>query len=206
MKKPYKVDIICCAIVSTFFAVALVVLMRSMIYQMESVGTAYTSSTSISLPCQYGDCGAECTKQVKVLLIDPYRSRIRENENYSISGRSYDKTETGYVPKKDTYLVPTDKGLKVETERGWEEKTYVTGTVRSTTVEGYYCEQHTDAGRKLIEDEVKHAFIWTGTSIWILVLAVLAVLPWALLLWFCVKGWKKHVPARMETNAESQTP
>ena len=75
LKKPHKIDIICRAIVSAFFAVGLVVLMRSMIDQMESKGTAHTSSTSISLPCQYGDCGAECAKQVKALLIDRYRSR-----------------------------------------------------------------------------------------------------------------------------------
>ena len=73
-----------------------------------------------------------------------------------------------------------------------------------TTVEGYYCEQHTDAGRTLIEDEVKYAFTWAGTGP--RVLAVLAVLPWALLLWFCVKGGKKPVLARTETNAKSQTP
>lgn len=50
LKKPHKIDLICRAIVSAFFAVGLVVLMRSMIDQMESKGTAHTSSTSISPP------------------------------------------------------------------------------------------------------------------------------------------------------------
>lgn len=203
MKKPSKISliccaVICCAVVSAFFAMFMI----SMTRLAEDIGSVYTSSTSFPLPCQYKGCGAESAKKMKVSLIDPYGSRIRESENYFINGRSYDKTETGYVPKKDTYLVPTDKGLKVETERGWEEKTYVTGTGTFTTVEGYYCEQHTDAGRTLIEDEVKYAFTWASPGY--RVLAVLAVLPWGLL-WFCIKGGKK-APAKGAQAMESKTP
>lgn len=148
--------------------------------------------------CQYKGCGGEITSRAEVSFARSDGRRIRESENYSVNGKSYDKTEAGYVPKKDTYLVPTDKGLKVETERGLEEKTYVTGSATITTVEGYYCEEHEDAGKKLIEDEVMHARIWGKTSY--RVLFVLAVLPWALLLWSCVKGGKKSAPAETAAN------
>lgn len=199
MKKLFKLGLIFCAVFSGFFAIMLLALVSLEQEYLPEVGTYYTNSV-----CQYKGCGRKAVRQVSVSFAGSEGGRIRESENYSVNGRSYDKTETGYVPKKDTYLVPTDKGLKVETERGWEEKTYVTGSGTLTTVEGYYCAEHEDAGKKLIEDEVKHAFIWANTGI--RVMAVLAVLPWVLLLWFCVKGGKKPVPARTETNAESQTP
>ena len=208
MKKPSKGGLLFCAIVSGIFVAMLAIPMRSNIRLMESIGRTSThgvsSLISSGLTCQYEGCGAESAKEVSVRLIDPYGSRIRESENYSINGRSYDKTETGYVPKTDTYLVPTDKGWKVETERGWEEKTYVTGSGRYTSVTGYYCEEHVDAGRKLIEDEVKYAFTWAGTGL--RVLAVLAVLPWALLLWFCIKGGKKKAPVNGAAATKSETP
>ena len=209
MKTLFKFGLIFCAMVSGFFVVMLAISMSSKSRLLESIGEVSTSNVFhyeyIASPvCQYKGCGAEGAKEVSVNLIDPYGSRIRESENYSINGKSYDKTETGYVPKKDTYLVPTDKGLKVETERGWEEKTYVTGSGRYTMVRGVYCAAHADAGEKLIQDEVKYAFTWASTGH--RVLAVLAVLPWALLLWFCVKGGKKPFLSRTETNTKSQTP
>lgn len=204
MKKPSKGGLIFCAVASGFFVAILAIFMSSNIRLMESIGKVSTSNAIIANPCQYEGCGAEGAKEVSVGLIDPYGSRIRESENYSINGKSYDKTETGYVPKKDTYLVPTDKGLKVETERGWEEKTYVTGSGRYTTVRGVYCAAHADAGKKLIQDEVKYAFTWAGTGF--RVLAVLAVLPWALLLWSCFKGGKKGAPVKTAEAASPKKP
>lgn len=206
MKKSFKLGLIFCAVASGFFAIMLLAFVSLEREYLPEVRTSnVTHYEYIANPvCQYKGCGGEAVSQVKVSFAGSDGRRIRESENYSVNGKSYDKTETGYVPKKDTYLVPTDKGLKVETERGWEEKTYVTGSGTITTVEGYYCAEHEDAGKKLIEDEVKYARI-SGTTGY-RVLAVLAVLPWALLLWFCVKGRKKHVPAKMETNVESQTP
>lgn len=206
MKKPHKFALICCAVVSGFFAIMLLAFVS---LEREYLPEARTRNVIhykyIANPvCQYKGCGGEAVSQVEVSFAGSEGRRIRESENYSVNGKSYDKTETGYVPKKDTYLVPTDKGLKVETERGWEEKTYVTGSGTITTVEGYYCAEHEDAGKKLIEDEVKYARISGKTGY--RVLAVLAVLPWALLLWSCVKGGKKPVPAKTETNAESKTP
>lgn len=206
MKKPHKFALICCAVVSGFFAIMLLAFVS---LEREYLPEARTRNVIhyeyIANPvCQYKGCGGEAVSQVEVSFAESEGRRIRESENYSVNGKSYDKTETGYVPKKDTYIVPTDKGLKVETERGWEEKTYVTGSGTITTVEGYYCAEHEDAGKKLIEDEVKYARISGKTGY--RVLAVLAVLPWALLLWSCVKGGKKPVPAKTETNAESKTP
>lgn len=196
MKKPSKRGLIFCAVASGFFAITLLAFVSMELEYLPEVRTH--PNIWDNKVCQYKGCGAEGAKEVSVSLVDPDGSRIRESENYSVNGKIYDKTETGYVPKKDTYLVPTDKGLKVETERGWEEKTYVTGTGRYTTVEGVYCAAHADAGKKLIEDEVKHARISGKTSY--RVLFVLAVLPWALLLWSCVKGGKKSAP--VETAAK----
>lgn len=206
MKISFKLGLIFCAVASGFFAIMLLAFVSLERKYLPEVRTSnVTHYEYIANPvCQYKGCGGEAVSQVKVSFAGSDGRRIRESENYSVNGKSYDKTETGYVPKKDTYLVPTDKGLKVETERGWEEKTYVTGSGRYTTVRGVYCAAHADAGEKLIQDEVKYAFTWAGTGP--RVLAVLAVLPWALLLWFRVKGGKKPVPARTETNAKSQTP
>lgn len=203
MKKPSKRGLILCAVVSGFFAIMLLAFVSMELEYLPKVRTSNVNHFEyIDNPvCQYKGCGGEAVRQVEVSFAGSDGRRIRESENYSVNGKSYDKTETGYVPKKDTYLVPTDKGLKVETERGWEEKTYVTGSGTITTVEGYYCAEHEDAGKKLIEDEVKYARISGKTSYW--VLGVLAVLPWALLLWSCFKGGKKGAPVK---TAEAENP
>ena len=90
MKKPNKISLICCAVVSGFFAINLAVHLSMNLNQMEMIGSVSTSTSFSSLPCQYKGCGAESAKKMKVSLIDPYGSRIRESENYFINGRSYD--------------------------------------------------------------------------------------------------------------------
>lgn len=208
MKKPSKFGLFFCVLFSaTLIAIAWISL------DLEHFPEVTTSSVSHSVftdpVCQYKGCGGEAVREVEVTFSGYEKGkRVRESENYSVNGKSYDRTETGYVPKKDTYLVPTDKGLKVETERGWEEKTYVTGTGMTTTIKGYYCAEHEDAGKKLIEGEVMHAFI-LGTFFGepdVLFVFILTVLSWALLLRSCFKGEKKGAPAKMAKAADSKKP
>lgn len=135
--------------------------------------------------CMY--CDRPATREVEVsLFVD--ESRFRESDRYFINAQTFERTKTGYVPRKDTYLVLDEKGWKVETERHWAEKEYSDGSFDKTDVVGDYCALHQYAGERLIGREALKA--QTVRNPVFLTLAALSVLPLIYIFIVTVKGLK----------------
>lgn len=133
--------------------------------------------------CMY--CDQPATREVEVsLFLD--ESKFSESDRYFINGQTFERTKTGYVPKKDTYLVLDDKGWKIESERRWEEKEYSDGSFDRTEVVGIYCDLHQYAGERLIGREALKAKTVRSFAFWLLV--VPAVLPLIYIFAVTVKG------------------
>lgn len=107
--------------------------------------------------CDYKECSSIAATLIYTSGSVP--NNVWLNKSYRLSGTSYDTVGTYLTPKKDTYFVPDEKGFRVETERGWEEKTYTSGSYTQTEISGYYCAEHKDLGKGPIEGGVNHAKI-----------------------------------------------
>lgn len=167
--------------ISVFFLVLLAVYYFAVSGDIEVRNSNYISDKE----CMY--CDQPATREVEVsLFLD--ESKFSESDRYFINGQTFERTKTGYVPRKDTYLVLDEKGWKVETERRWEEKEYSVGSFEKTDVVGVYCVLHQYAGERLIGREVWKA--QTVRNPVILTLAALSALPLIYIFIVTVKGLK----------------
>lgn len=133
--------------------------------------------------CDYPGCEESAAYDGQVVLSASEARRIPEREGYELEWNTYTRTETGLLPETDTYLVPTDKGFRVEKDRHWKEFTYEDGQVTYAVLSGAYCAAHRAEGQALLQSAVDRAYLWASPLFWLCVLipalglVLLAVYP-----------------------------
>lgn len=147
--------------------------------------------------CGYVDCSNVAATFVYTNGNVP--DNVWPNESYQIGGTTYSKSSTYLTPKKDKYLVPDEKGFRVETERGWEEKSYTSGSYTRNTISGYYCAEHTEAGESLIRNGVEHAKMRTNI-LEIAVIVIVGMFPWLWMLRGNIKAKRKAAKAQKKAQ------
>lgn len=148
-------------------------------------------------------CTEPATREVTVTQWNLWHGDVQPSEYYYINGSTYERTSTGYVPRKDTYLVPDENGLRIETKRTWEEKTYSEGSTDYTDITGLYCELHQYCGERLIRSELFRIKVLENGVVRFF--AVFAVLPWLLVLLSWYKALQKTKKAFAEDGADADT-
>lgn len=126
----------------------------------------YYSSES----CDYPDCEEPAAYDDREILSASQARRIPEQEGYELEWNTYTRTENGLRPETDTYLVPTEKGFRVEKDHHWREYTYEDGQVTYAVLSGAYCAAHRAEGQALLQSAIDRAYLWGNPLFWLCVL------------------------------------
>lgn len=142
--------------------------------------------------CNMQGCDQPAVKRYTLTL----HSAAPESPNYELEVNEYSGTKTKTVAdrEKNTYLVPEDGKLKVETETHWVEREVADGSYHLTTsdIAGYYCEAHSQKGQSIFIKLLKNDI--AGGHGWMLPAAGVGVVLCALLTIYWRSNKKRNKP------------